>query len=276
MSVSQKVAEHYTQGDLIAVIRQGLQKLGKSPETATIEDLAPVDEFHIGGRRASEEFLTQLEMSSTTRVLDVGCGLGGACRLTAGHFGARVTGIDLTAEFVETGRELNRWVGLDDRIDLQQGNALAMPFADGAFDTAYMLHVGMNIADKAGLFREVARVLKPGGKFGVYDVMRVGEGELAFPVPWAKTPETSPLERPQDYRRALEGAGFRVSQERSRRDYAIDFFTKMAAARATAEGPPPLGLHLLMGDTPAEMVKNMIANVRNGIVAPVEMIGIKH
>ena len=275
MSTETRVADHYTQGSLIVAIRQGLEKLGKTPQTATIEDLAPVDEFHIGGRHASDVFLSQLGITAASRVLDVGCGLGGACRFTASRFGAGITGIDLTAEYVETGRALNRWVGLDAGIDLHLGSALAMPFADASFDVAYMLHVGMNIADKEGLAREVARVLRPGGLFGIYDVMRAGEGDLAFPVPWAATPETSALDTPAAYRAAFEAAGFKVMHECGRRDFAVEHFDKLAARMKAAGGPPPLGQHLLMGKLRPEMVKNMIANISGGIIEPVEMIGVK-
>ncbi len=275
MSTETRIADHYTQGSLVAAIRQGLAKLGKTPRTATIEDLAPVDEFHIGGRRASDVFLSQLGITADTSVLDVGCGLGGACRFTASRFGAKVTGIDLTEEYLDTARELNRWVGLDARIDLHLGSALAMPFADASFDVAYMLHVGMNIADKQGLMREVARVLRPGGLFGIYDVMRAGEGDLAFPVPWATTPETSALDTPATYRAAFEAAGFKVIHECGRHDFAVEHFDKLAARMKAAGGPPPLGQHLLMGKLRPEMVKNMIANVNGGIIEPVEMIGVR-
>ena len=83
------------------------------------------------------------------------------------------------------------WVGLNDRISLHQGSALSMPFADGAFDGAYMLHVGMNIEDRAKLCSEVHRVLRPGSLFGIYDVMKTGDGELTYPVPWATTAASS-------------------------------------------------------------------------------------
>jgi ubiquinone/menaquinone biosynthesis C-methylase UbiE len=179
------VSKHYAHGDLTEAIRSGLAAQGKSSGAATIDDLAPVDEFHIGGRRASEDFLDQLGFTAQTNVLDVGCGLGGPARFVTNRYGSRVTGIDLTAEYVETGNTLCQWVGLGGRISLHQGSALAMPFTDSSFDAAYMLHVGMNIEDKEKLAGEVARVLRPGSVFGIYDVMRTGPGDLAFPVPWA-------------------------------------------------------------------------------------------
>jgi SAM-dependent methyltransferase len=268
------VARHYTHGSLTEAIRQALEKLGKTPRTVTVDDLAPIDEFHIGGRQASEDFLGQLGVGEGALVLDVGSGVGGTSRFAAMRHGWRLTGIDLTPEYVETARELNHWLGLNERIDLRVGSALDLPFENGRFDAAYMLHVGMNIADKGRLFAEVARVLKPEGSFGVYDVMRTGEGDIAFPVPWAATPATSFLATPADYRAAFAAAGFRVRHERNRREFALSFFEAMQA-RIAVHGPPPLGLHVLMGETRAEKVRNMIANVKAGLIAPVEMIGVK-
>lgn len=269
------VADHYTHGNLLGAIRDGMEQLGKSPETVTIDDLGPIDEFHIGGRQASRDFLSQLELTAETHVLDVGCGLGGASRFTASTFGSRITGIDLTMEFVETGQTLCNWVGLEQQISLQQGSALDMPFENATFDAAFMMHVGMNIADKNGLFREVAKALKPGGLFGVYDVMQTGEGDLVYPVPWAATDETSAVDAPARYRAALEGAGFAVTAERNRRDFALAFFAELSAKAAQSGGPPPLGLHVLMGETRAEKVKNMVHNISTGLIAPVEIIARK-
>ena len=272
MTNDRAVARHYTHGALLDAIRTGLDALGKTPETVTVDDLAPIDEFHIGGRQASEDFLSQLRLDTAAHVLDVGCGLGGGSRFAADRFGCRVTGIDLTPEYIETGQTLCQWVGLDGRIELRQGSALEMPFDDAGFDAAYMMHVGMNIADKPGLFAEVARVLKPGGVFGVYDVMQTAAGDLAFPVPWAATADASALATPDSYKSALESAGFTVLTEKNRRQFAVEFFAALTAKFAAAGGPPPLGLHVLMGETRAEKMKNMIENIAAGFIAPVELI----
>jgi len=276
MSTEQKVAEHYAFANMVDLIREGLAKLGKTPETLTEEDLAGMDEFHIGGRKATEAFLGQLGLSKETRILDVGCGIGGACRVAVRQYGARVTGLDLTPGYVEAARALTQWLGFGDRIDFHVGSALDMPFEDSTFDVATMLHAGMNIPDKPKLSAEAARVLKPGGKFGIYDVMRTGEGDIAYPVPWAKTAETSALETPAHYRAALEAAGgFTVIHERNRREFAMAHFEGMIAKMKAAGGPPALGQHVLMGRLRPEMVKNMMANVKNGLIAPVEIIGQK-
>lgn len=269
------VSRHYSHGSLIDDIRAGLLALGKATDAVTIEDLAPVDEFHIGGRKATEEFLSQLGLSADMHVLDVGCGLGGAARFVASRYTCRVTGIDLTSEYVDAGNTLNTWVGLDQRILLHQGSALAMPFDDRSFDGAYLLHVGMNIEDKEKLASELARVLRPGAGLGIYDVMRTGDGDLAFPVPWAATADLSAVTEPERYTNALQAAGFVVTAERNRRDFALAFFAELRAKSAAAGGPPPLGLHVLMGKSTPEKVKNMIDNISAGRIAPVELIARK-
>jgi ubiquinone/menaquinone biosynthesis C-methylase UbiE len=247
----------------------------KTPQTLDIGDLAPVDEFHIGGRQATEDFVAQLGLSPEDHVLDVGCGIGGTARYLASTCGCRVTGLDLTPEFVEAGRVLCAWVGLGERVDLTQGSALAMPFEPARFDAVVMLHVGMNIADKAGLFAEVGRVLRPGATFGLYDIMRRNDEPLVYPVPWAAVPDTSALATPEDYRAVLAEAGFEVTKERDRREFAAEFFAALRERTEAAGGPPPLGLHILLGETAALKVRNMVDNVAAGRVSPVEMIARK-
>ena len=269
------VASHYTHGRLLDAIRAGLERLGRSPDDVGVDDLGPVDEFHIGGRQATEEFLAQLDLAADDHVLDVGCGLGGACRFVATRHGCRVTGIDLTPEYVETGRTLCAWTGLQDRITLDRGSATATPYPTGYFDKAYMMHVGMNIADKPALIRELHRVLKPGGRLGIYDIMRTGDGELSFPVPWATTAAEDALGPPEAYKAALEAAGFRLVAERNRRALAEAFFAAFKARLAAAGGPPPLGLHIVLGKTAPLKVANMIENIAAGRFAPVELIADK-
>ena len=275
MPTQPDVSDHYTRGNLVAAIRGGVEALGKTINSITIDDLAPVDEYHIGGRQASEDFLSQLNLTPEKHVLDVGCGLGGAARFVAGRHGCHVTGIDLTPEFIETAKVICGWVRLDNRVTLHLGSALAMPFADHVFDCAYMLHVGMNIVDKAKLCLEVSRVLRPNSLFGIYDVMRIGDGELAYPVHWATTAASSAVATPAQYGEALEKAGFAVVAERNRRDFALAQYDRLRARTAAASGPPPLGLHILMGRNTPDYVQNMIENVSTGRIAPVELIARK-
>ena len=273
MELERSVARHYTLGSLERTILDALAAAGKDPDRLAPADLAPVDEFHIGGRQATIDLADQLGVGPDLHLLDVGCGLGGASRYFAHERGCRVTGIDLTEEDVRTAAALARRVGLADRVSYVHGSALGLPFAPGTFDGAYMLHVGMNVEDKARLFAEVRRVLRPGGLFGVYDVMREGgEGDLGFPVPWASSPDTSFVESAAAYRRLLEGAGFAVEKERGRRGFAIEFFRQMRAQAVRGGGPPPLGLHILMGATAPQKAANMMADLARGLIAPTEIV----
>jgi ubiquinone/menaquinone biosynthesis C-methylase UbiE len=264
------VADHYARGGLIEAIRAGLAEIGKSERTVTAEDLAPIDEFHIGGRAATEELARQLALAAENRVLDIGCGLGGPARQIAVSYGCYVTGIYLTRDYVDAGNILSGWLHLDERVSLQRANALALPFADASFASAYMLHVGMNVGDKPALFAEAARVLRPGALFGVFDVMRTGAGELSNPLPWASTAETSAIAAPAQYRDALSAAGFDIISERNRRDVALDYFARQRAQAAT--GSTALGVQTLMGTRRPQMVRNMSESISAGRIAPVEVI----
>ena len=271
MNIERNIAAHYTHGALEEAIHEGLRAMGLEPAQMPLDALAGIEEFHIGGRAATEDIAAQMDLAETASVLDIGCGIGGAARFLADRYRCRVSGVDLTPEYVAVAQALSAAVGLSERVAFRTASATALPFEDDSFDAATLLHVGMNVPDKATLCAEAARVLRPGGVFAIYDVMRTAEGELAYPVPWAVTPETSFIEDAATYRACLEGAGFAIMAERERRSFALEFFAGMRA-RVAESGPPPLGVHILMGPHAPVMVANMVANLEQERVAPIEMI----
>lgn len=268
---SDSVTTHYARTGLSEAIRAGLESRGIDPTRATIDDLGPVDEFHVGGRAASREVAEHLDLAPDLAVLDVGCGLGGPARFLAREYGCRVIGIDLTPEYIDAARTLTEWLGLGDAVDFHVGSALEMPFGDASFDRGLMVHVGMNIADKRSLFQDIARVLRPGGVFGVCDIMRRAEGPLTFPVPWAGGSESSFVEKPEIYAEALEAAGFAIIEERDRHAFAIEFFDAQRARQEQMDGLPPVGLHLLMGESAPTKLGNMVKSLRAGAIGPYEI-----
>lgn len=271
MTVELGVVGHYTSYDVLSRIRAGLSAMGEDPDHVTAEVLAPVDEFHIGGADATAALLDGLDMRPGMAVLDIGCGIGGPARTIARRTSASVTGIDLTPAFIETARALSRMSGMEDAVRFEVASATALPFEDASFDLATLLHVGMNIPDKGALFKEAARVLRPGGTFAVYEVMRIGAGDPTYPVPWAETADLSALAGPETYRASAEAAGLKLDREEDRRPIALAFFERIDAA-ASASQKAPLGLHLLMGPTVREKSANMVAAIRAGTIAPVQMI----
>jgi SAM-dependent methyltransferase len=274
-TVEPGVARHYEIEGLQDRMLAAVASMGANVSALRPEDLHPVDEFHIGGVAATRDVLARIGLGPGAQLLDVGSGVGGPARAAAGQTGAHVTGIDLTESYVAIANRLSEMTGMGPKTRFVQGSALAMPFGPATFDAAMMLHVGMNIADKAGLMREVARVLKPGGVFAVYDVMRLAEGQIAYPVPWAGTENLSFVATPDEYRAAASAAGLTQASERSRRDFAISFFADMRAraAAAQAEGrPPPAGIGLIMGADAPTKIGNLIAAIQGGTTAPVELI----
>ena len=268
MSLEQTVSEHYSNKGLLNKMYKGLEKLGIDKNQLTQSDLSSFDEFHIGGSEGTLMLAEKLTMNASSSVLDIGCGIGGPARFLSSEFGCKVSGIDLTADFVNTGNSLTDQVGLSDKVKLIEASALNIPFADNSFDVSYMIHVGMNIADKDVLFSEAFRVTKPGGVFGIYDVMLIGNYELQYPLPWAVEEDGNAIASATDYISALIKAGFSLKHEDDKTDFANGFFEKMSASMGTSEGPPQVGLHLLMGDLTTQKIKNMAKLIKSGIIAP--------
>ncbi|MDT7711556.1 MAG: hypothetical protein QOG46_245 [Pseudonocardiales bacterium] len=271
MDADQPVTAHYGLGGLPRRFLDAAAASGLDIEQLSHADLAAADEFHIGGRQATINLFEQLDLTPTMRVLDVGCGPGGASRYLAAEYGCHVTGVDLTPEYVQLATELAARTNLADLVSYQVADAMDLPIPPGSFEGGYLLHVGMNVADKARLCAEVARVLTPGAFFAIYDVMRIGDGALDYPMPWAGHPEISFLETPEHYRGCLEVAGFVVNSLQERREFAIESFRVMRE-RIAASGAPPLGLHLVMGADFSHKVANLVSGLEQSAIAPVEII----
>lgn len=265
-------AEHYRQDALVEAILAALAAAEQDSNGLSPTDLAAVDEFHLGGRAATAALASALDLGLGQKVLDIGSGLGGASRYFAGECGCEVAGIDLTDAYVRAAQELANRTGLADRVSYRTGSALDLPFERAQFDGAYMLHVGMNIPDKARLFAEVRRVLKAGAKFAVYDVMRIGDGEIDYPMPWASDAGASFVESASDYRRLLAQAGFVVDSEHDKRDMALAFLRQARDRAAESSGPPRLGLHLVMGPSAPRMMRNMLASIESRAFSPVALV----
>lgn len=271
MTAAEQVAQHYRRGSLEQAILDALRAAGKDVERLDAADLSAVDEFHLGWHAATVELGRDLGLAEGMHVLDAGAGIGGPARHFAASHGCRVTGIDLTDEYVSVANALTRRCGLAERARFIEASALAMPFDAGSFDAATLIHVGMNIAEKAALFAEVRRVLKGGGRFAVYDIMRVGAGAIAFPTPWAATAATSFVEPPDTYRKELAAAGFVIETEIDRRDFVMELARDMREAMAR-HGAPALGLHVLIGPATPERLGNIFSALESGTIAPVEML----
>lgn len=260
------VAAQYTQGDLLARIYAALRNAGKDLDHLTVEDLTPLDHFHTLGAIATTGLADATGFAGGEEVLDVGSGLGGPARMLAKLYGCRVTGIDITPEYCRVAEELNAKVGLQDRIVIQEGNALALPFDDRSFEVVWTMHVSMNVEDKQTLYEQFARVLKPGGKLAFFDLV-AGEGDLLYPVPWADSASVSHLIPGSELRLLLSAAGFHVNVWDDLTEEGVAFFQNLEAS--------PLGPHLILAGMPPKMA-NLRRNLEEGRVRAIRSICLRH
>ena len=252
------VAQHYGVDGLAETILDALLQSGLDLDALTPVDLAPVDEFHMGGRTATAHIVGLMDLPKGARVLDVGCGLGGVVRYLVAECGCNATGIDLTPEFVRVAQMLTDRTGLAENVELRIGSALDMPWPDASFDAAVTFHVAMNIVDRPRLYEEIARVIRPGGVFANYDVMKGPGVGMEFPTPWAETADASFLTTPAEMITLLGHAGFEIIHEEDRSDIAITHHHDRLKKASAPRRPRPLGLHLLQGETAGLKSSNMI------------------
>ncbi len=264
-----EIVRHYGDAALLERIIAAVGKAGIDLDDLTVDDLAPVDEFHIGGRAATKSLLQLAGIPPGSRVLDVGSGIGGTARYLAETGSHTVTGVELTPEYVEVARALNELVDLDGSVRLQLADVCNLPFRSASFQAAVMFHVGMNVDDKERAFSEVARVLVDGGVFAIYDIMGPKDAVIDFPVPWAASQSGSFLATAGEYVEALEKSGFEVGHVVDRSDFARQFFGTL---RLRTGPPAHLGLHLLMGDEAAVRYGNMVDAVESDTIAPMEIV----
>jgi ubiquinone/menaquinone biosynthesis C-methylase UbiE len=258
------VNAHYGKAGLAETILAALSAAGVWLEDASPEDLAPVDQFHMGGREATLELVRLAELGKGREILDVGGGLGGAARTLALEAGATVTVLDATEEFCRTGAKLTQLVGLDDAVAFQHADATAMPFPDGSFDAAWLQHASMNIEAKEKLFRAIHRVLRPGGRLALHEVLAGPVQPIHFPVPWARHPSLSFLRAEQPMRELLGAAGFVEIAWQDTTPAAYEWW--LGRPQAAQNGPPTLGIHLLLGPEAPAMGAAMLRNLEEGRV----------
>lgn len=262
---------HYTINELGRRILAALEAVGKDVDSLTVDDLAPIDEFHIRGRTSTEELAQLAEIRPNELVLDAGCGIGGTSRYLATSVGCRVVGVDLTEEYCRVAEMLSERVGLADHTTFRQGSVLDLPFPDGEFDVVWTEHVQMNIADKVGFYGELGRVLKLGGRFAFHDVFAGENPDLRYPVPWAAEPSISHLAGVDELKAILSELGFVEAHWEDKTGESAAFFEKLLV-RVRSVGLPPVGIHLLMGDDAEAKLENSHLNFADDCVRVIQAV----
>ena len=256
MSDAGDISAHYTSGALLARLEAALREDGVDPRRPTLEALAPYDHFHGRGLEATEDMAGLLRVAATDHVLDVGSGLGGPARYMARRFGCRVSGIDLTAEFCDVARHLTALLGLEERVSVSQGDALAMPYGEAAFDGAYSMNVSMNIADKGALYREIHRVLRPGAWLMLSEAAQGPGGAPDYPTPWARTAASSFLASRDETCETLAASGFAIESVRETTEAALAYGARSRAAVEAGGKPLHRAVSLIHGALAEDAMAN--------------------
>jgi MPBQ/MSBQ methyltransferase len=260
----------YATANLGERIVAALKDAGIPPEKWTPEILGPADQIHGGGLQQTQVHAALVSITSNMHLLDIGCGIGGPARYFATEFGCRVTGIDLTDEYIDAANLLTQKIGLSDRVAFDCGDATALPYDDASFDMAWALNVTMNIEDRAGFYAGVHRVLKPGGRFCISEIGQGPGGEPYYPLTWAADPAYSFLLPPEDMRTLLESSGFRV----------VEWIDETARRKASTDGRPaetapvetPLTIEITRGADYPDRRKNSGRSAKEGRLTNVMLV----
>lgn len=249
---------------LPARLRAAFRDAGRDPDHLALDEIAGIDQLHLGGRGASRSLAALGRLGPGARMLDVGCGTGGASRLMAAEFGCEVIGVDITAAFVEVAEWLSRATGFDDRTRFLCADAAQMPLPDGAFDGIWCQHALMNMPDIAAVLAEWHRLLVPGGRVLLHEVVAGDSAEpLVLPVPWARSVETSHLRARQSLEALLSEGGFAPMAVQDISESALAWRRKHSRREGEGEsrGPALPGPALIFGDVFAEMGRNLRDNL---------------
>lgn len=261
LDLTTAVNAHYGRVKIGEALLRSLEEAGKNLDALSMDDLAPLEDFHSGGRAATIALAGLAGISAGMRIIDVGCGIGGPARALAHHFGCRVAGIDLTREFCSAGRLLTDRIGLADKVSLHWGNALNMPFPDYSFDVAWVQHVTMNVPDKPSMFKEIKRILRPNGVLALCEVFAGDRPVKHFPVPWARNPELSFLLPVEEVQKLLESTGFVRGQWQDVTDESVGWFRRRLA-EGREQGPGRSSLVTFMGPDFPLMMANVLSNLQ--------------
>ena len=262
LSYSESVQSHYFVSELYNKILDKLKIIGVDLNNVKRTDLSSVDEFHVRGLEVSKELAQQIT-SSNLKVLDVGCGLGGPARMLADEKNCVVTGLDLSQEFIETAKALSKLVNLDCNTTFLKGDALDLPFERDSFDIVWTQHVQMNISEKKKFYSEIFRVLKIGGKFLYYDILKSSDNEINYPMPWASSEDLSHLINIVELEKILSSIGFNSFSKRNQTDAGLASIKQMLS-NIKEFGPPKMGLNVLMGKDTKQKILNAFNHFNQG------------
>ncbi len=270
-ALDEALNRHYAPEDVSARILHSLRAAGLDPEHLTRDDAALFDEFHGGGRESTRAVARAIALAPGTRVLDIGCGIGGPARTLTAECGAVVTGVDLTHEFITAAVMLSERVGMGGQIEFLQGSALDLPVPDASFDLVWSQNMLMNLPDKPQFAREVARVLKPGGRCAIEAVVAGEGGDILYPCFWASEAALSFVPTAVELRAAFAQADMTETHWQDNTSKVLAHAQRRLAGLERSDGPA-LGIGVLVPDRVTEKTRNGLRNNEEGRTAAIQAV----
>jgi ubiquinone/menaquinone biosynthesis C-methylase UbiE len=259
------VTGHYGAAGIVARLLAAVPWSADLGVPLTAAQLYPFDQLHGRELLATQEHAARLNPRAGTHLLDIGSGVGGPARYFATTFGCRVTGIDLTPEFIATSRELSELCGLDDLLTFIEADAKNIPLGDKSVDHTYGFYVGMNLPDKSAALRECARVVKPGGRV-IWTEVTQAAGDPHYPLPWARTGEDSYVETSDRLVTRFAHAGFEILSIDDETGAHLELAQQL---KNSGRAPSPQQLQfneVVLGADFAERRKNYIRSLGEGLI----------
>ena len=269
-------SNHYGQPNLSRLIDTALRDARLLNQTLDHRLISAIDQFHIGGLRATMDMIRLANFMPEDLVLDIGCGIGGPSRTIASECNCKVTGVDLHLDYCKAARSISKSLGLGEQTHFIQANALNLPFEDRSYDAVWAQHITMNISNKNALWREFYRVLKPDGKLFMYEVTCNSDDKekIKYPTPWASKSEDSFLENIHNYKESLNKSGFFIEQLQDVSSIAKSSI-KSVTERIEQGGHQRPGLEIVLGDRFSVMMENLLDSLNGNQLNVVRMIAAK-
>lgn len=265
MDIDQHYSHHMDETTLLNQLRL------QYPDGPTLYQLAPIDQLHIGGIKASEKLLQQLQQQQPCRILEIGSGAGGLMRMIASQFNAEIIGIDITHRFNRLNQALTELSGTP-LSSVISCDAQQLPFADNCFDCIIFQHSLLNIPNTERCLQECLRVLNANGSLLLHEVLQgPNQQQMRYPVPWARTAEQSHLITFEALSALLQQSGFQLKGAENWSEEALQWRQRQADKEKgnetdKARKAPLISPIQILGEDFKKMGPNVITNLSEDAV----------
>ncbi|MDO6562213.1 methyltransferase domain-containing protein [Amphritea sp. 1_MG-2023] len=261
MDIDQHYSHHADEAFLLQQLRQ------RYPDGPSSYQLAPLDQLHIGGIKASEKLLQQLQHDQPHRILEIGSGVGGLMRMLNAKTQIEVVGIDITHRFNRLNQAISALTSPPTSPQLITCDARQLPFADNHFDCIIFQHSLLNIPHTDVCLQECRRILSRHGSLLLHEVLQgPNPHSMRYPVPWASNAQQSHLLTFEAISALLQQHHFKLEQAENWSSEALQWRHRQQQKETSVKPPSTLSPANILGQSFSQMGANVITNLNTGAV----------